>query len=515
MLGQLASRITANGRTSSVTEPISKEHRARRDLFARYWNYYRGNHKQNIKVMPGQADDNVTLNYSKKIVNQGVNFLFGKEPFFDLDSDTEQRTPGEQYLDKTWADDPLNNFSAVDFLQGVAMNGGITGTPFIRLYPAGDMREEVPTMVAINPATVDVTTDPDDMSRILEYRIVWQSGKAWKQDRFAIQDNGTWEIVREVNRMGNKWETEGEAVTWAYNWAPLFHCQNLKNPLDFWGISDLEDADLNDGINFTASNNNRILRFHAHPKTIAVGVEATQIQTTAVDQLWAIPAQGANVFNLEMQSDLASSRQHLSDLKQDFHNISDVPMMDTITTNVGALSGFALRILYGPLISKTESKRRRYGGMLARLNYAILELGDFEPQVCSIRWQDPLPADAKEKAELFEILARSTKNIYAAAKTAGYSEAEAQRLAEARRLTPADYVSPASPSSTAIPQDAAPNLNGAQIRAILDVLANVRNGSTPKQTARELIVAVGVTPQSADTILAGVNEGGPDIVTAN
>lgn len=437
MLGQIRSAFTSNG-TSNGVDPLTADHKARRELFETYWKYYRGRHRKNIKVKENQADDNVTLNYSKKIVNQGVNFLFGKEPYFDLDNNTEERTPDEQYLDAVWDDDPLNDFSKVDFLQGVAMNGGITGAAFVRLYPAGDIRPDLPTLLNIDPSMVDVTTDPDDMSRVLEYRLVWKSGEVWKRDRFTREDNGQWSIVREVNERGSAWVIQGEPVLWAYSWAPIFSCQNLKYPRGFWGISDLEDADLNDGINFTASNNGRILRFHAHPKTIVTGAEASQVQTTAVDQLWAIPVQGAEVKNLEMQSDLASSRQHLSDLKQDFHNISDVPMMDAITTSLGALSGFALRILYGPLLSKTEGKRRRYGGMLARINYALLELDNRTPQACNIRWQDPLPADAVEKANLFETLANASGNIYAAAKLAGYSEDDAQKLAERPRILPQD-----------------------------------------------------------------------------
>jgi hypothetical protein len=507
MLGQLVSRISNNG-TSNAMEPLTAAHKERRELFELYWNYYRGRHRKNIKVREGQADDNVTLNYSKKIVNQGVNFLFGKEPFFDLDNNTTERTPDEEYLDTVWADDPLNNFSMADFLQGVAMNGGISGMPFIRLYPAGDIRPDLPTLVSINPSMVDVITDPDDMSRVLEYQVIWKSGGGWKRDRF-VEDGGQWLIIREVNERGSKWQQESETI-WAYEWAPLFSCQNLKNPLEFWGISDLEDADLNDGINFTASNNGRILRFHAHPKTIVTGAEASQVQTTAVDQLWSIPVQGAEVKNLEMQSDLASSRQHLSDLKHDFHNISDVPMMDAITTNVGALSGFALRILYGPLLSKTEGKRRRYGGMLARINYALLELDGRTPQVCSIRWQDPLPGDAVEKADLFAKLVSATGNVYASAKAAGYSEQDAERLAERPRILPQDrFVLPeATTQATEMT-----GLNGAQIRAILDVLANVKNGATPKETAKELIMAVGVPEQRANTILRGINVGGAEIVT--
>jgi len=437
MLGQMVSRLSTNGRSGDMLGPLSTEHRNRRELFDLYWKYYRGKHRKNIKVKAGQADDNVTLNYSKKIVNQGVNFLFGKEPFFELDQTAETRTREEQYLDAVWADDPINNFSMVDFLQGTAMNGGVVGSPFVRLYPAGDIRQDLPTLVNINPAMVDVVTDPDDMSRILEYHIVWKSGDDWKRDRFVLEDNGRWAILREIAERGNRWRIESETL-WEYNFAPLFHCQNLKNPLSFWGISDLEDADLNDSINFTASNNHRILRFHAHPRTVAVGTEATNIQATAVDQLWAIPVQGATVENLEMQSDLSASREHLADLKNDYHNIADVPMMDAINTQVGSLSGFALRILYGPLLQKTEGKQRRYGGMLARINWALLELNNMQPAVTEIRWQDALPANAAEQAGLFETLVRASGNVHASAKAAGYTEEEATALAERPRIMPQD-----------------------------------------------------------------------------
>ncbi len=435
MLGQLRDRISANGRSVDMLGPLTPEHRERRELFTLYWKYYRGKHRKNIVVKAGQADDNVTLNYSKKIVNQGIDFLFGKELFFEIDRSVITRTPSEKYLDTVWADDPINNFSMLDFLQGVAMNGGITGTPFIRLYPAGTMRE-LPTLININPAMVDVITDPDDMGSVLEYQIIWKSGDNWKRDRF-VQEGDGWAIVREISDRSNHWQIEDEAL-WDYTWAPLFHCQNLKNPLSFWGISDLEDADLNDSINFTASNNHRILRFHAHPRTVVVGTEARNVQTTAVDQLWAIPVDGASVSNLEMQSDLAASREHLSDLKQDFHNISDVPMMDAINTQVGGLSGFALRILYGSLINKTESKRRRYGGMLARINWALLELAGMDTAVTQTRWQDSLPSNATEQAALFETLVRASGNVLASAKTAGYTEEEAEALAERVRILPQD-----------------------------------------------------------------------------
>jgi hypothetical protein len=115
-------------------------------------------------------------------------------------------------------------------------------------------------------------------------------------------------------------------------------------------MSDLEEADINDAINFTASNIQRILKFHSHPKTIGTGFSAEQLQNTAVDEMWAIPDPAAKVFNLEMQSDLASAFNYLNLLKGAYAKVTGVPDLDPAVVNVGALSGFALRILYGDLL---------------------------------------------------------------------------------------------------------------------------------------------------------------------
>ena len=416
--------------TKSATDfyvPLSKGHRARRDLFAIYWAYYRGHHRKPIKVKAGQADDNVIINWSKKVVNTGVSFLFGKPVTFEI-ADDATRSPAEEWLDSIWSNDPKTGFSAQVFLEKLAQNGAVSGTAFVKLH-APDDAHELPYMRAIDPAIADIITAADDVDTVLAYHLVWRSGDEWKRQRIE-RDGMIWRIFEEVHTRADVWRVDDE-IAWEYDFPPVFHCQNLALANSQWGLSDLEDADLNDAINFVTSNMNRIIRYHAHPKTIGTGFAANQLQTTAVDQFWAIPASDAKVANLEMQSELSSSRQHRADLEEAYHQVTDVPRLDPAQVNLGALSGFALKILYGPLLSKTNRKRGTYGALLQQINRALLVLGGYDDDVVTNVWPDPLPSNTMEQAQLFATLATATGgNTQAAAKVAGYNRDEVAELGQ-------------------------------------------------------------------------------------
>jgi hypothetical protein len=162
----------------------------------------------------------------------------------------------------------------------------------------------------------------------------------------------------------------------------------------------LEDADVNDALNWTMSNINRIIRYHAHPKTIGIGFAAAHLENTAVDQFWTINTPGAEVFNLEMQSDLGNAYTFAKELKATYAQVTGVPDLDPQQVNVGALSGFALRILYGDLLDVTNIKRVTYGALLSGVNAALLEMGGFGQaiQVNNV-WDDPLPSNEVEQVQ--------------------------------------------------------------------------------------------------------------------
>ena len=63
-------------------------------VFDLRWQYFRGNHAQAFKPTADGVNDNITENHIKVIVNTTVNFLFGKLPSFEIDSDVKEQTEG-------------------------------------------------------------------------------------------------------------------------------------------------------------------------------------------------------------------------------------------------------------------------------------------------------------------------------------------------------------------------------------------------------------------------------------
>ncbi len=369
--------------------PLSPEHRARQKQYKRLWDYYRGRHRKNLEVKHNQADDNVTLNYSRRVVNKGLSFLFGKSVEFQLDA-KDGRNEQEAYLDGCWGTAEQKQRTLIDW----GMNGAITGTGYLRLYEA--LPGEFPRIAAIDPATMDIITGSDDIDDVRAFIMAWRAGEIWKRHRIDLQANGTWVITEEESQKANVWRIVNETL-WPYQGAPVHYAQNLPNPNEVYGISDLEEATINDAINWTASNINRILRFHAHPKTIGTGFDAAKLQNTAVDQFWAISEADAKVYNLEMKSDLASAYSMLQALKETYSKVTGVPDLDPDKVNVGALSGFALRILYGDLLDMTMVKRVTYGAALSDVNATLLEMaGQTVDTPVNTIWKDPLPESVQE-----------------------------------------------------------------------------------------------------------------------
>lgn len=382
--------------------PLRDEHKKRRELFATYWKYYRGHHKRFIQTAPNGPDDNVILNYSKEIVDQGIDFLFGEELTFEIDSESKDRTPEEQYLDIVWGDAETK----MTFLQKLGQNGAVTGTAFLRLYPADPVVSgSLPRLVNLEPGSVDVITAADDAEQVVSFHVVWQVGDVWKRERIDyIVEGDYWTITPERSERMRMWVPDGAVTTWDYPFPPIFTCQNLPLANSVWGISDLEDADLNDAINRVASNTNRIIRFHAHPKTVLIGASANTLETTAVNGIWAIEEEGASITNLEMQSDLVSSREYMRDLKTAYHKITSASELDPAQVNVGALSGFALRILYGPTLARNRKKQNTYGGMIKAVCKALFVVaGMAEPPDVKLVWKDALPSSGLEEAQTLAI----------------------------------------------------------------------------------------------------------------
>jgi hypothetical protein len=378
------------GKNATVVMPQGQIEQVRRvDRFAKAWNAYYGRMPDSLSVKPGKPNDNVKLNFMRLVVDQSVDFLFGKEIVFEIDE--LKQTKAEEWLAELWR---VNQ--KMIFLQKLAVNGAVCGQAFVKIADGG----EYPRLIALDPGIVDVVTEPGDYETVRAFTITYPAGDVARRQLIRRADGG-WEIIdQEKGKDSSVWATT-ETTPWPHDWPPIVYCQNLPAPNEFWGMSDIEEdaIQLNESINFVLSNVNRILRYHAHPKTWARGVTGNNL-TIGADGTILLP-DGAEMHNLEMTSDLDSSIELYKRLKEALHETLRSPEIASgKVENVGNLSGVALQILYQPLLSKTQTKRRVYGTMLVELNRRLLELGGFGAgNITEIHWPEILPRDPMQERQ--------------------------------------------------------------------------------------------------------------------
>lgn len=396
-----------------VLEEAEKQEFDRQLRISDAWEAYQGKLKGQLKATKSdtQAKDNIIINFAQPIVDKSVSFLMGKTVGFQVGDESSEKAdtenPDEEWLEACWEEN-----KKMTLLHKVAMNGGVCGDVFLRLQEVQPGRK-YPRITNLDPACVLPIWSPDDYENILAWQVKWkaidfQSGQSLMKRHLYEREGNRWAITTWESR-GNssKWIQVGSPVYWPYPWSPILHTQNLPMPNVFNGVSDIEQhvLSVNNAINFVLSNMARIIRLHAHPKTVVSGQGASKLDMGPDDILFLTNPQ-ATIKALELQSDLGSSLELYKQLKSLLHQVTRTPenagaKMDS----VGALSGVALKILFQDLLEKTDTKQLLYGDLLTETNRRLLEMGKRgkEPKL-SIQWPDALPKDRKAEAETAVVL---------------------------------------------------------------------------------------------------------------
>jgi len=413
------------GRPQLLDDLAQTEYRERQDAIARRWKYYRGEFAKPLKVRQNQPDDNITLNMARQIVSQSVYLLFGVPPRFDLPTPEDVEVhPSEEALDRIWAENQAELFS-----HNLAVDGSIGGHCYVKLI-LDPLRSDGVRLVRLDPSVVSVFWRPDDRDHVLAYKVQWTEGERTYRQDIVEADNG-WQIIEmRKGRSDPSWTVTGEEP-WPYPFAPIVDWQNLPNPSGYYGDSDLVNPGLNDVLNRVASNSNKIIRLHAHPKTIGIGMKSGDVQETAVDGFWAIPNPQANIFNLEMQSDLASSMAFQEFLQASFYSEHSAVDISSIKDRLGQLTNFGLHSLFWNALNKLRVKRLLYGNGLAEVSRRALTLaGHLDVPEPTVSWGDALPENRGEQvAAVANEMAAGIISHETAAEDLGRDwEVEAQRM---------------------------------------------------------------------------------------
>ncbi|HEY1011142.1 MAG TPA: phage portal protein [Herpetosiphonaceae bacterium] len=381
----------------------------------RAWLAYNGESPKPLKVRTGQPDDNVQVNYARTIVNTGVSFLFGDNITFSLAQPAgAAAAAGEpreiQWLNQVWAAN-----RKMTLLHKFGINGGVTGHGFLKIAPpAAGARQPFPRLINLDPATVNVIWNPDDVDLVDVYVIEYTAMQYERSQRRLMpvnrrqlieRDGSRWVIIDQTARLGGDYQDTQAPVYWPYEWAPIIDCQNLPAANAYYGEPDIpkDILELSRSVDFVLSNTGRIIRFHAHPKTIGKGFKAADIDV-GVDGLLCLPNAAADLKNLEMASDLGSSIVFFEKLKEAIYTASATPEVATgKVEDLGQISGVALQVLFRPLILKTMTKRLLTGDMLVELNRRLLEMGGFANRETTVGWSQMLPINALEERNVLLI----------------------------------------------------------------------------------------------------------------
>jgi hypothetical protein len=392
----------------SQTELVARQNAATTAL-----NYYEGNYQKQLTTRAGEPDDNVFINYAEFVVEAGVDFLFGEDLGIEIGDDKEEieadggETPAEakqeetaeDYLDSIWPEEQR----AEDFID-LATEGAIHGDGWMKIVidENGD-----PYVAVLDPNNMTADTDPDNYRKVLAFRCQYPTIDATGR-KILFKEETTPEgkgwVIRQYDSYddGQTWTKRAEETQWSYPFAPVFHCKNLPKAHSYYGKSDLPDHVLSviKYISRTDSLKGRIVRAHAAPKPIAKGMEKQDLQLSTTGVLFLGTNPDAKVELLEMKGELTGALEFRKQLREGLAEVTRVPEIASgKVENLGQLSGLALKILYGPLIKRTNKKRRLYGRLIKEVIAALVVIGKFGEQPVKLHWGDPLPQDPQTAIE--------------------------------------------------------------------------------------------------------------------
>jgi hypothetical protein len=376
----------------------------RMQAIARAWDYYEGRHPLPLVVRPNQPDDNVIINLARPVVDKGISLLFGKTVTWQIDETATQTSGAEQFLSDVWAAN-----DQMVLLHEVAQNGALAGLAAVKVVPRPDDAQRPYRLVNLDPSNLEIFCADEDIDDVWRYRIQYTcadaSGQECVKRQDITRDGARWIVDDYVCRGSDRamqWAGDlafkrvGESTVWPYALPPIVHCKNLPCANSVWGYGDLEDARLNDALNLIASSTRKILRIHASPQTVAKNFNPALLRREA-NQIWEIPeGTEGDLFNLEMQSDLAAAREFYLQLRTAFYAQGRMPDVSQIG-DLGALTNFGLRVLFADALERTATKQMMYGGLMTRLNRLLcLIAGKGENITTKLTWPDPLPVNKQE-----------------------------------------------------------------------------------------------------------------------
>lgn len=170
----------------------------------------------------------------------------------------------------------------------------------------------------------------------------------------------------------------------------------------------------------------RIIDYYAKPTPVLEGVRGAE-NFGDLNTVLMLPA-GAKAYFLEWSGSQPDVEEHLSAMRWSICAVSQTPPIAfaEVDKTFSGSSGVALKVMFGPLESKTARRRNLWGPKLARAMAAALALDGFDvdPRQVAVQWRDATPGDESEQLDNVETLGRIGLSRAMRLRKLGYDERE-------------------------------------------------------------------------------------------
>lgn len=403
---------------------LDKERRTRQEAYRKAHNYYMGKQASFLDKKDGEPDDNVVINLFKISVDRTVSMLIPAMPKMEITPETMDETPDEKWLRDAWTEN-----DALAFLHKVVLNGALSGHCYVRVIPPKGYFK-YPRLQNISPTNVMTWWRSDDMDTVLWHEIYWDDGTEEHLLDFVFDnDIGSWKAYEYARQGSSNWE-QINVMDWKHPYGPIIAWPHVPVPNNYYGLSEATNLALNDKVNLVMSENMRINRYHASPKTIAIGIEPDEIEVTAIDGLWSTAQEKANIYNLEMKSAApAFSMGLIEKLTDAFMSEQRVVVLRGDVAEFQRVTNPGIRTVFMEMLAKNNLLRWQYGRAIQKITVAMGFAAGKSIPTPDLIWADPLPSDDTELMNILEKeVAMGLVALPVASAKRGYDWKEQQRM---------------------------------------------------------------------------------------
>jgi len=334
-----------------------------------------------------RKEKQLTFNYAKVFIDKTTSYLmanalFAADPVTDSEADVATAAAAEKAIGQVVID---NNLEELDF--ATEIDTAILGDGCYKV--TWDVVNKRVRVTAPDVQGVYAWWQPDDPSVVYQVASRYKAGDDWITE---VWTDKTFELY--TNELRTLYRKN------PYGFIPYIVFPNLRQPKQFWGLSDIPDiSETQRELNRALTQVSTILELSGNPITVLENIEHAEDIAVQPGAVWEIPEKAkAYLLDLLQGGGLQLHINYIELLYRILHDTSESPKAAYGRTDRD-LSGIALEIELQPLLQKVRRKRlirtvvyRKRSQMILQLLriFTGTDLTKVEPRVA---WGMVLPLD--------------------------------------------------------------------------------------------------------------------------